>query len=74
MLDSVMEGSIRDFLIKKLLKAGIAKQEDGEILHFHATTNINVCKVVCTNPANAHWLCCTLKDQAVTQKIGRAHV
>jgi hypothetical protein len=74
MLNSVMEGNIRDFLIKKLLKVGIAKQEDGEILHFHATTNINVYKVVCTNPAIAHWLCCTLKDQAVTQMDSIANI
>ena len=74
MLNSAMEGSIRDFLIKKLLKVGIAKQEDGEILHFHATTNINVYKVVCTNPSIAHWLCCTLKDQAVTQMDSIANI
>jgi hypothetical protein len=70
----ILEGTIRTFLINKAKEQNVATDEHGDILHFHGTTNPNIYKVICTHATIAHWLCCTLKDQAVTQKDSIANI
>ena len=69
-----MEGTIKEFLIKKTFNDKIASEQDGDVLHFEATTNPSIYKVVCAKVSMAHWLCCTLTDQAVTQKDSMANI
>ena len=52
----------------------MVSEQDGDVLHFEATTNPSIYKVVCAKVAIAHWLCCTLKGQAVTQKDSMANI
>jgi hypothetical protein len=70
----ILEGTIRTFLINKAKEQNVATDEHGDILHFFGTTNPNIYKVICTHPTIAHRLCCTLKDQAVTQQDSIANI
>jgi hypothetical protein len=71
----ILDGTIRTFLINKAKEQNVANEEmHGEILHFYCTTNPNIYKVICTHATIAHWLCCTLKDQAVTLQDSIANI
>jgi hypothetical protein len=72
MLQQVMNKVLKEHLTKRAIREKMISQEEvdqlGDIFIFHSTTSPNLFKIVCSKVGLAHWLCCTVKDQPMTQQ------